>query len=728
MVTNMESAISSKRGKDYPFDSLFSKQSSDPHRILGLHPEKQGYSIRILRPGAEELWIEVRGKKVSCQKMDSRGLFVVYLEDKIDLLDYQIYHTSGLLANDPYAFWPTLGDVDLYLFGNGTHYRLFDALGAKEMVHQGVQGVRFTLWAPSAKSVALVGDFNHWDGRVNPMRALGSSGIWEIFVPGLVKGQKYKFEVTSQTGDMRLKTDPFGRYFEVRPKNASIIDTSDFIWHDQDWLEKRKSADWQKAPINIYEVHIGSWKRKNGHEFLNYRELAVDLGQYLKEMNYTHVEFMPVQEHPFDPSWGYQVTGFFAPTSRFGTPDDFRWLVDHLHSLGIGVILDWVPGHFPKDDFSLARFDGTALYEHEDPRQGEHPHWSTNIFNFGRREVSNFLIANALFWLEEMHVDGLRVDAVASMLYLDYGRKSGEWIPNQWGGKENIEAIEFLRHLHSIIHQKVQGALVIAEESTSFGGVSHPVTSGGLGFDMKWNMGWMNDTLRYFSKDSLFRKWHQGELTFGLLYAFTEKFILVLSHDEVVHGKRSLLDKMPGDLWQKFANLRLLLSYMTCQPGKKLLFMGGEIGQWNEWDCRHSLDWHLLDYPLHRGVQQMVRTLNGIYRERSELHERDFDYTGFEWIDFSDEQNCVLSYLRKSSRGSLLCVHHFSPQYFPEYYLHMKHVKSLREIFNSDAEEFGGSGKGYRASKVAYDAKGTPVGVILTLAPLATAIYEVEWI
>ena len=697
-------------------------EQHDPHDLLGLHDLPDGRRIiRLYRPGASEVHLMVKNRVVSASKSNQDGIFEYTIHEKISPLDYKVYHHSGLLAHDPYAFWPTIGEIDRYLFGKGVHYQLFNMLGAHRMYHEGVFGVRFAVWAPSAEAVALVADFNHWDGRVNPMRSLGRSGIWELFVPGLDIGEKYKFEIRARSGQLKVKTDPYCYQMEERPKTASVVATLDrFSWNDSEWMEKRKKGMLQPQPINVYEVHAGSWRRPYGRT-LNYRELALELSAYCKNMGYTHVEFMPLQEHPLDESWGYQVSGFYAITSRFGTPEDFQWLVNHLHSEGIGVFLDWVPGHFPTDDFSLGRFDGTALYEHEDPRQGYHPHWHTLIFNFGRREVSNFLIANALFWFEKMHIDGLRVDAVASMLYLDYGRKEGEWVPNVHGGRENLEAIEFFKHLNAVVREKHPGVLMMAEESTAFGGVTTPVAQNGLGFDMKWNMGWMNDTLRYMTKDPIYRQHHQQDLTFGLLYAYSERFMLALSHDEVVHGKKSMLSKMPGDWWQKFANLRLLLSYQICQPGKKLLFMGAEIGEWNEWWCKVELDWGLLQFPTHQKLQVMVRELNHFYLKSRALWERDFDFTGFSWVDFADTDNSVIAYLRKSAHQEFLCVHHFTPNYHERYHLRLPNVSSIVELFNSDAESYGGSGK------VNPQVEITPDGVIFKLAPLATMIFGVAF-
>jgi 1,4-alpha-glucan branching enzyme len=558
------------------------------------------------------------------------------------------------------------------------------------------------------------------------MRVMGYSGVWELFVPGLCEGEKYKFEIHTQQGERILKADPYALSSELRPATASKIASIDhFQWQDQEWVEQRKTKNWSSLPVNIYEVHLGSWK-KNEENFLNYRELAHELTAYCLDMGFTHLELLPIQEHPLDESWGYQVSGFYAPTSRFGEVGDFQYFVDYLHQHQIGLILDWVPGHFPIDAFSLARFDGSALYEHADPRQGYHPHWHTNIFNFGRHEVSNFLIANALYWLEQMHVDGLRVDAVASMLYLDYGRNENEWIPNEFGGKENLQSIEFLKHLNSIVHSKCPGVLMIAEESTSFTGVTHPVEKGGLGFDLKWNMGWMNDTLRYFSKDMLFRSHHHHDLTFGLVYAFSEKFMNVFSHDEVVHGKRSLLSKMPGDMWQQFANLRLLISYMICQPGKKLLFMGSEIGQWNEWNCKSTIEWFLLQFSTHAGIHKFVQEINHFYLKHSALWQKDSSHESFEWVDFADIQNSVISYIRKGKEERLLCVHNFTPLYHSDYVLLLSQFENLEEIFNSDAEKYGGSGKHNLYSEIIKNEYGHIIGIRMVLAPLATMIFKLK--
>ncbi len=677
----------------------------DPHAVLGLHPEEGRHVIRVWRPGAEGLFVEVNGKICPAKKVTSGGLFMCEVPDAITHKDYRVFHNDGRLAHDPYAFSPTLGEMDTYLFGKGVHYKLYEMMGGRLCTHQGCEGARFAIWAPSAQGVSLVGDFNRWDGRAHPMRSLGSSGIWELFVPGLKEGEHYKFEVRNSEGHVRLKADPYALFAEVRPKTASrLFNVDRYAWQDSDWMKNRHHG----GPMAIYEVHLGSWKQG-----LGYRELAHELAAYCQKMGFNYVELLPVSEHPLDESWGYQVTGFFAATSRFGTPEDFQYFVDYLRGQGIGVIIEWVPGHFPMDDFSLAQFDGTYLYEHADPRQGFHPHWNTYIFNYGRPEVTNFLIASALYWLEKMHIDGLRVDAVASMLYLDYGRKEGEWIPNLYGGKENLEAIAFLKHLNAIVHDYFPTAFIAAEESTAFPGVTRPVSWDGLGFDYKWNLGWMNDTLRYFHKDPIYRHFHQGMLTFGLVYVFTERFISVLSHDEVVHGKGSLLAKMPGDDWQKFANLRLLYSYMICQPGKKLLFMGAEVGQWSEWNCKGEVDWSLLQYDRHHELQRCFADLNHFYQKHPAFWENDYDSGGFEWIDFQDTFNSTISYVRKGKNSRLVCVHNFTPNFVPDYKLQIE--GKLKEVFNTDSAEYGGSGKINRDLD----------GATIQLAPMATMIFEI---
>lgn len=701
----------------------------DPHSFLGIQTFFDNKrQICLYRPGAKEVYIQVFGKIEPARCIHEAGFFDYIVDQPITYRDYKVYHQNGLLAHDPYAFGPTWGEVDSHLFNNGVHYQLYEAMGAHECIHQDVHGVKFAVWAPSAMRVSLVGDFNFWDGRVNPMRSMGSSGVWELFIPGLKVGERYKFEIKTQQGELLIKADPYANASEIRPMTASVVaHINQFEWNDEEWMEKRHRESQDPKPLNIYEVHLGSWKLKHGH-YLTFQKIAIELAAYCKDMGYTHVELMPVMEHPLDESWGYQVSGFFAVTSRYGSPEDFQFFVDFLHQNNIGVLLDWVPGHFPTDAFSLSRFDGTALYEHADPRQGYHPHWNTLIFNYGRHEVSNFLIASALFWLDKFHIDGLRVDAVASMLYLDYGREDGGWIPNEYGGRENTQAIQFIKHLNSIAHKKYPGILMIAEESTAFTGVTKNVDWDGLGFDLKWNMGWMNDSLRYFHKDPIYRRYHHNDLTFGLLYAFSEKFILVLSHDEIVHGKGSLISKMPGDYWQKFANLRLLLSYMICQPGKKMLFMGGEIAQFSEWWVKEEIHWHLLQYPSHQGIQNMVKAINHFYLQHSPLWERDFDYSGFEWVDFSDVDNSVISYRRKGGGDyELLCIHNFTPSYHDHYVIQLPNLSSIQEIFNTDEEFFGGSGKKNQEIQILRDEKGLSTGAALLLPPLATVIFKIHF-
>lgn len=706
---------------------LWQTSKHNPHAVLGLHQvDEETKVIRLWRPGASQIHLEMQGKAFEVKKLGDEGLFELRVPSTVSALDYKVYHQSGLLAHDPYAFAPTFGELDSHLFARGVHYKLYEVLGGRVHEQDGCKGVKFAVWAPSAKSVALVGDFNHWDGRVNPMRSMGSSGVWELFVPGLKVGEKYKFEIETKEGAIRLKSDPMAYFSEYRPSTASVVaDVDSYQWKDQDWMEKRLRSD-INVPMTVYEVHLGSWKKQHG-EFMNYRDIAHALAEYCNEMGFTHVELMPVAEHPLDESWGYQVTGAYSITSRYGTPQDFQYFIDYMHQKGIGVIVDWVAAHFPTDDFSLAQFDGTYLYEHDDPRKGYHPHWNTYIFNYGRYEVCNYLIANALFWFDKMHVDGLRVDAVASMLYLDYGRKDGEWIPNKYGKNENLEAIEFLKHLNSVVHQRFPKVLVVAEESTAFPGVTQPLEWNGLGFDMKWNMGWMNDTLKYFQVDPFFRHYHHNALTFGLLYAFSERFMLVLSHDEVVHGKASLISKMPGDDWQKFAGVRLFYSYMICQPGKNLLFMGGEMGQWGEWFCKEELPWHLLGYPHHKELHKMISDLNHFYKNRSALWRYDFDGKGFEWIDFADRKNSVISYLRKSDDTYLACVHNFTPSYFSEYFIPLRNVAEVQEVFNTDREEYGGSGK-INPSVIVKKEGSTSEGFSIQLAPLATMIFEVKFV
>jgi 1,4-alpha-glucan branching enzyme len=700
----------------------------NPHQLLGYHQLSKDDGIIVLwRPGAKVIYLEVLGEIVEAQAVNPDGVFVYHTNQALSFNDYRVYSEEGSLSLDPYQFTPTLGDVDLYLYGQGVHYELYRVMGAHPCTHQGIAGVRFAVWAPSALAVNIMADFNHWSKRLHPMRALGDSGVWELFIPTVKEGDKYKYCIRSADGRTLIKADPFALGQELRPKTASIIRKLEgYEWSDQNWMKKRAESWVPAGPINVYEVHLSSWKQKAGHT-LNYRELAELLSQYCKKMAYTHVELMPVAEYPYDESWGYQVSSYFAPTSRHGSLEDFKAFVDHMHQENIGVIVDWVPAHFPDDEFALAEFDGTFLYEHQDEQLREHPHWGTHIFNYGRNEVSNFLLASALFWAKVLHVDGLRVDAVASMLYLDYGREAGEWQPNINGGNENYDAIEFLKHFNSTLHQHCPGVMTIAEESSSFPGVSRSLESGGLGFDMKWNMGWMNDTLSYFSKDPFYRHHHHHHLTFGQCYAYSENFMLVLSHDEVVHEKNHLISKMPGDYWQQMANLRLLLSYMICQPGKKLLFMSSEFGQWNEWNCKKEIDWNLLDYPAHKGVHKMVEDINHFYLKHRALWERDFSPEGFQWVDLSDQKNSVIIYLRKSSHEDLLCIHNFTPAYIPSYFVALGNLSVINELFNSDAEQYGGSNRLNTGVKLLRDHDGTVLGINVALAPLATMIFGVKF-
>jgi 1,4-alpha-glucan branching enzyme len=625
-----------------------------------------------------------------------------------------------------------VSDEDLYLFNEGSHYRAYEKLGAHPSIVAGVKGTYFAVWAPNAKQVLVIGDFNGWNKSSHPLRPRGESGIWEGFIPGVGKGTLYKYYIISHSDYRVAKADPFAFYSEVPPRTASIVWEFDYTWGDQEWMEKRRGYNALDAPISIYEVHLGSWRRvfEEGNRFLTYRELAPLLADYVTSMGFTHVEFLPVMEHPFYGSWGYQVTGYFAPTSRYGTPEDFMYLIDCLHQRGIGVILDWVPSHFPDDEHGLGYFDGTYLYEHAQPQKRFHPHWNSLMFNYGRHEVRSFLFSSALFWLDKYHIDGLRIDAVASMLYLDYGRREGEWIPNQYGGRENLEAIAFLRRLNEVIYKEKPDVQTIAEESTAWPMVSRPTYVGGLGFGLKWDMGWMHDMLEYMSKDPIYRKYHHNNLTFRLLYAFFENFVLPLSHDEVVHGKGSLLGKMPGDDWQKFANLRLLLGYMYAQPGKKLLFMGGEFGQRQEWNHESSLEWHLLQYAPHSGLQRWVKDLNRLYREQGALHELDFDASGFEWVDCNDVMHSVVSFIRRGRRNddAVLIVCNFTPVPRFNYRVGVPHLGFWRELLNSDAIEYGGSGCGNLGGTEAIPAPwhGHPYSLSIVLPPLGILFFKNE--
>jgi 1,4-alpha-glucan branching enzyme len=667
------------------------------------------------------------------------GLFAVFLPYAEHPVRYRVrlHFADGNVweRDDPYRFTPTLGDVDLHLFNEGTHRRLWEKLGAHPTTIDGVAGVAFAVWAPTAQRVSVIGDFSQWDGRVFPMRSLGASGVWEIFLPAVSPGALYKYEILTRDGDIRVKTDPFAFKMEQQPGTASIVEPplASYDWNDVEWMARRDTRHPPREPMLAYEVHLGSWARvpEEGNRPLTYREIAPRLAAHVKDLGFTHVELMPVMEHPFYGSWGYQVCGYYAPTSRYGTPDDFRFLVDTLHQNGIGVILDWVPAHFPKDDFALRRFDGSALYEHEDPRLGEHPDWGTLIFNYGRPEVSNFLVANALFWLEEFHADGLRVDAVASLLYLDYSRQPGEWMRNRYGGRENLEAIDFLRQLNETIRHEHAGCSMIAEESTAWPGVTNDPTHGGLGFQFKWNMGWMHDTLRYFALDPIHRRWHQDQLTFAMIYEYTERFVMPLSHDEVVHGKGPLIDKMSGggDEWVKFANLRTLLGYMITRPGKKLLFMGPELAPWSEWNHEASLDWSLLrDDPRRAKFCSYVKRLAQLYHERSELWRRDADWEGFSWISAEDRENSVLSYVRRDGERHSVVVLNLTPVAREHYRVGAPIAGSYREVLNSDAAEWAGSAYSTRGRVTTEPSPfhGFPQSMQLTLPPLSVLVLVPE--
>jgi 1,4-alpha-glucan branching enzyme len=685
-------------------DRIVAGTHHDPHSLLGAHPGLDGVAVRALVPLAASVTAVLPDGRRFALSHVHQGVFAATLP-VTQIPDYRLAVSyaapdggtaSEIVIDDPYRHLPTLGEMDLYLIGEGRHEELWRALGAhvRHFGGQGgfgpVLGTSFAVWAPNARGVRVIGDFNHWDGRGHPMRSLGGAGVWELFVPGVTAGTHYKYEIRGPDGQWHRKADPMASFAEQPPATASVVYESSYEWGDQDWITSRASGQRAQAPLSIYEVHLGSWRPG-----LSYRQLAQELTSYVTDMGFTHVELLPVAEHPFGGSWGYQVTSYYAPTSRFGSPDDLRYLIDRLHQAGIGVILDWVPAHFPRDDWALARFDGTALYEHSDPRLGEHPDWGTLIFNYGRAEVRNFLVANALYWLEEFHVDGLRVDAVASMLYLDYSRKHGEWVPNAQGGRENLEAVSFLQEVNATSYRRAPGIMMIAEESTAWPGVTRPVHLGGLGFGFKWNLGWMHDTLSYLSRDPMFRHYHHNEITFSMMYAFSENFILPLSHDEVVHGKGSLLGKMPGDEWKRFAGLRALLAYMWAHPGKQLLFMGSEFGQGQEWSADRGLDWWVLDFDFHAGVQRLVRDLNRAYRDHPELWALDTSPDGFSWIDANDFAGNVLSFLRHGPDGEVLaCIVNFSGNTHTGYRVGLPRPGNWREIVNTDAYDYGGAGAG----------------------------------
>jgi len=700
---------------------------NDPFSVLGRHMINGRLVVRAIIPAASE--VALTDSDQPMRRLAGTDLFEwegevgsVPERYRLTWLDTdQRQHVSY----DPYSFLPQLSDYDLYLFGEGKHWRAYQFMGAHPHKVDGIAGVLFAVWAPNAERVSVVGEFNRWDGRSHPMRVRGGSGVWELFMPGLAPGALYKYEIRSAlSGAVFVKADPYGRQMEHRPATASIVaPSSQYPWNDGEWLERRARCDWQHRPMSIYEVHLGSWQRGPEGEFLNYRALAERLVPYVKEMGFSHIELLPVTEHPYDPSWGYQTTGYYAPTSRYGSPDDFRYFVDYCHRHDIGVFVDWVPAHFPKDAHGLARFDGTALYEHEDPRRGEHLDWGTLIFNYGRNEVRNFLLSSALYWLEEFHLDGLRVDAVASMLYLDYSR--GDWLPNQYGGRENLEAIDFLHLLNTVVHRTDPGIMMMAEESTSWPQVTRPIHVGGLGFDLKWNMGWMNDTLSYMSQDPVHRKYHHDMLTFSMLYCFTENFLLPFSHDEVVHGKQSMLHKMPGDEWQKFANLRALYTYMFTHPGKKLLFMGTEFGQGLEWNSAQVLDWYVLDYPFHQGIKALVRDLNHLYHDTPALYQHEFEWQGFEWIDCHDADQSVVSFLRRSEQDFVVVIVNFTPVPRYDYLIGVPAPGAYREILNSDSQFYGGGNLGNGARPPMAEPipwMGRPYSIALTVPPLAGVV------
>ena len=718
----------------YPLAMLQRGESHDPFSVLGRHPDDGATLIRAFLPSAEEVVLEGAGPM---RRIPNSDIFEIRLTEaqaravparyRLDWLEKAGGQPHSAVS--PYSFEPLLSDLDLHLFSEGRHHHIYRLLGAHAMQIDGIAGCRFAVWAPAVKRASVVGDFNGWNGLRHPMRNRGGTGVWEIFIPGLQPGDLYKYEFISQKGERLLKADPYGQAMTLRPDTASrIVSSTAFAWQDSQWLTARAEWSWMHAPMSIYEVHPGSWQRNADSGFLNFRELADQLVPYVSELGYTHIELLPVMEHPLDESWGYQVSGYYAPSARFGSADDLRYLIDRCHGAGIGVILDWVPGHFPKDEFALARFTGEAVYEHADPRRGEHREWGTLVFDYGRREVANFLLANAVYWLEEFHIDGLRVDAVASMLYLDYSREDGDWLPNQYGGRENLEAIEFLRHVNSVLHARFPGALTLAEESTAWPMVSRPNWMGGLGFSMKWNMGWMNDTLSYFEMDPVHRSFHHDMLTFSQMYAYTENFVLPLSHDEVVHMKRSLLDKMPNDAWQKFANLRLLFAWQYAHPGKKLVFMGGEFAQWHEWREREAIDWPLLEDGRHRGIQTLVRDLNWLYRDQPAMHWHDFEHQGFEWIDCHDSAHSTLSLIRHGQGQFLVCLFNFTPVPREDHRVGLPQAGPYRELLNTDADRYGGSNVGNAGRVIAVEEPhgNHPASAVVRLPPLGAVFLQLE--
>ncbi len=723
MLPKNESSVLSKSETISPaeIERLVAGHHHDPHSVLGAHPAPGGVIIRALRPLATSVTVVLPDGSRHPMEHGHQGVFEVTLTEPAGtvpeyLLEVQYADGEPRLQDDPYRHLPTLGELDLYLIGEGRHEQLWHALGARPLE----AGTAFAVWAPNARGVRVTGDFNFWDGRAYPMRSLGGAGVWELYVPGAVPGSRYKFSICGPDGVWREKADPMAALAETPPATASVVYRSDYTWADGDWLAARTVRQPLTSPMSVYEVHLGSWRPG-----LSYRQLAVELAAYVTDLGFTHVEFLPVAEHPFGGSWGYQVTSYYAPTSRFGSPDDLRFLVDTLHQAGVGVIVDWVPGHFPRDSWALAEFDGTHLYEHSDPGRGTQPDWGTLVFNYGRSEVRNFLVANAVYWFEEFHIDGLRVDAVASMLYLDYSRRDGEWTPNIHGGRENLEAISFLQEVNATCYKRVPGIMMIAEESTAWPGVSRPVHLGGLGFGFKWNMGWMNDTLDYMEHDPIHRQYHHGELTFSMVYAYSENYVLPISHDEVVHGKGSLLRKMPGDEWQQFANVRALLGYMWAHPGKQLLFMGSEFAQGSEWSEQNGLDWWVLQYEPHAGMQRLMRDLNVAYREHPALWSQDAIPDGFSWIDANDAHGNVLSFLRFGSQEHgvpvLACIANLSPTPHENYQVGLPLAGRWREVLNTDATGYGGSGMGNLGAVTAVPRPwhGRPASASIVLPPLA---------
>ena len=723
-----------KLGIDESLTKILLGRHHDPFDVLGIHTRKKTDNksqrfVRSFLPHAETVELKGFGEM---KRIPETDLFeyelsakeAKSLENHYTLKWQQKNNIEWHETISPYSFQPQIGELDLYLFGEGTHHHAYQFLGANIRTIDGITGCQFAVWSPNVKRVSVIGDFNGWDGRRHPMRNRGSSGIWELFIPGLQSGDNYKYEILTQSDDLLKKTDPYAQSMALRPDTTSHIASNEvYEWQDDVWLENRKDFDWQHKPISIYELHAGSWRRDENGDFLNWREIAQLLIPYVKDLAYTHIELLPITEHPLDQSWGYQVTGFFAPTARFGSPDDFRYFINECHKADLGIILDWVPAHFPKDTFALARFNGDALYEHADPRKGEHQDWGTLIFNYGRNEVRNFLITNAVYWIEEFHIDGLRVDAVASMLYLDYSREGGEWIPNEFGGRENLEAIQFLRQMNKTVHSLHPGVLTMAEESTAWPMVSRPVELGGLGFSIKWNMGWMNDNLSYMKNDAIHRKYHHDQLTFSQIYSYSENFILPFSHDEVVHGKRSLVSKMPGDNWQKMANLRLLYAWQMAHPGKKLLFMGCEFAQWVEWDDNGQLDWDLLSVDTHQGISKLVTDLNKLYQNEVAMHYWDFSHDGFQWIDCNDSDQSVLSLMRKSNepQDNIICVLNFTPLPRHNYRIGIPAANSYDEILNTDSSFYSGSNCGNQ-NPIDIDSiprSGFDQSISLTLPPLS---------